>query len=73
MLFGRREAIALLAAGVLPARLVEAQHQLHQIAVNPGAYVPKFFQAGEYALIDGVAETILPADDHSPGARAARG
>jgi len=68
----RRQAIALLAAGVLPARLLEAQHELHQIAVSPGKYAPKFFQPGEYTLIDQVAEMILPADDHSPGAHAAR-
>jgi hypothetical protein len=36
----------------------------------PGA-APRFFTAGELALFDAVAETILPADDHSPGARAA--
>lgn len=72
MSLDRRQAITLLAAGVLPARLLEAQHQLHQIAVSPGKYVPKFFQPGEYALIDQVAEMILPADDHSPGAHAAR-
>jgi hypothetical protein len=72
MSLDRRQAITLLAAGVLPARLLEAQHQLHQIAVSPGKYVPKFFQPGEHALIDLVAEMILPADDHSPGAHAAR-
>jgi len=72
MALGRRQALALLAAGVLPARLLEAQHALHQIAVGNGKYVPKFFQPAEYALIDQVAEMILPADDHSPGARGAR-
>lgn len=72
MSLDRREALALLAAGVLPARLLEAQHQLHQIAVSPGEYVAKFFQADEHSLIDAVAEMILPADDHSPGAHAAR-
>lgn len=72
MSLDRRQALALLAAGVLPARLLEAQHELHQIAVSPGKYSPKFFQPGEYALVDQVAEMILPADDHSPGARGAR-
>jgi len=68
----RRQAIALLAAGVLPARLVDAQHELHQIVVSPRQYAPKFFRPGDYALIDQVAEMILPGDDHSPGAHAAR-
>jgi hypothetical protein len=31
-----------------------------------------FLSAAQYATVDAVAETILPADDHSPGARAAR-
>lgn len=72
MSLDRRQAIALLAAGVLPTRLLEAQHELHQIALSPGSYVPKFFEPAEYALIDRVAEMILPADDHSPGAHGAR-
>ncbi len=72
MSIDRRQVIALLAAGVLPARLVEAQHELHQIAAAPGKYVPKFFAPADYSLIERVAEMILPADDHSPGARAAR-
>lgn len=72
MSLDRRQAIALLAAGVLPARLAKAQHELHQIAVSPGTYVPKFFEPADYAVIDQTAEMILPADDHSPGAHAAR-
>lgn len=72
MSLDRRQALTLLAAGVLPARLLRAQHELHQIAVSPGKYVPKFFQPREYALIDQVAELILPADDQSPGAHEAR-
>lgn len=68
----RRQALALLAASVLPSRLLEAQHELHQMAVSPGNYAPKFFRPDEYSLIDEVAEMILPADDHSPGAHTAR-
>jgi hypothetical protein len=68
----RRQALSLLAAGVLPSRLLEAQHEMHKMAVSPGKYAPKFFQPSEYALIAQVAEMILPADDHSPGAHAAR-
>lgn len=35
------------------------------------AYRPRFLTAREYATLDALAETILPADAHSPGARAA--
>jgi hypothetical protein len=31
-----------------------------------------FLSAAQYATVDSMAETIIPADDHSPGARAAR-
>lgn len=33
---------------------------------------PLFFTAEEYALVDELTEMIVPADDHSPGARAAK-
>ncbi|HVN03139.1 MAG TPA: gluconate 2-dehydrogenase subunit 3 family protein, partial [Bryobacteraceae bacterium] len=32
---------------------------------------PKFFTPAEFALLDELTEIIIPADDHSPGARAA--
>ena len=32
---------------------------------------PKFFTAGEFAILDELTELIIPTDDHSPGARAA--
>jgi hypothetical protein len=32
----------------------------------------RFLTAAQYAAVDAVTETIIPADDHSPGARAAR-
>jgi hypothetical protein len=32
----------------------------------------RFLTAAQYATVDAVTETIIPADDHSPGARAAR-
>jgi hypothetical protein len=36
-------------------------------AVEP----PKFFTPAEFAMLDELTELIIPADDHSPGARAA--
>ncbi|HSB08180.1 MAG TPA: gluconate 2-dehydrogenase subunit 3 family protein [Blastocatellia bacterium] len=33
---------------------------------------PLFFTKEEFALVDELTELIIPADDHSPGARAAR-
>ena len=33
---------------------------------------PRFFTPDEFALVDELTEIIIPADDHSPGARAAK-
>jgi hypothetical protein len=33
---------------------------------------PAFFTPAEFALVDELSEIIIPADDHSPGARVAR-
>lgn len=35
------------------------------------AKTPQFFTKEEFALVDELTELIIPADDHSPGARAA--
>jgi hypothetical protein len=56
---GRRELIKI-TAGVAVAAQVRAA----------GAH--RFFTADEYALVDELTEMIIPADDHSGGARAAR-
>jgi hypothetical protein len=41
-------------------------------AVLADGDVPKFFTPAEFALADELTEIIIPADDHSPGARAAQ-
>jgi hypothetical protein len=68
----RREVTGLLAVGVLKSRLAAAQHQLHEIRKAPGRYTLQFFTADEHRLIDAVADMIIPPDDVSPGASAAR-
>jgi gluconate 2-dehydrogenase gamma chain len=40
-------------------------------AASP-ARAPLFFTPDEFALVDELTELIIPADDHSPGARAAQ-
>jgi hypothetical protein len=62
----RREILRLCAGATLARPLSGALAG----AATQGA-APRFFTAGELALLDAVAETILPADAHSPGARAA--
>jgi len=41
-------------------------------AAAAAAEAPKFFTRGQWALVDELTEIILPADDHSGGARAAK-
>ena len=60
----RRDALKL-GAAITVAVSVDAAKAL---AAQPAA----FFTREELALVDELAEMIIPADDHSPGARAAK-
>ena len=62
----RRTLLKLVAAGVLPA-----SNGLVQIACSTSGYQPEFFSRGQLSLLEILAELIIPADEHSPGARAA--
>ena len=63
----RRTILKLAAAGVLPGSA-----SLVQIACSQDGYSPEFFSRSQLELLDSLADVILPADDHSPGARAAK-
>ena len=63
----RRAALQLIANAVPVA--VVSRHGLAGAAVP---YQPKFFTAREMKTIDVLSEAIIPADEHSAGARAAR-
>jgi len=60
----RRELIQVTAAAAVAAT-VGVQRGLG------GGPALKFFSSDEFALLDELTELIIPADDHSPGARAA--
>lgn len=68
----RRTALALLGAGVVSSRLQAAQAHLHAIRNSKEPPDLIFFDDVSHRLIDFVSESIIPADDRSPGARAAR-
>jgi len=72
MAINRRTAIGLAGLGVIASRIASAQHQMQQLAVNPQNYKLQFFTDQENAVLDRVAEMIVPADDHSVGAHEAR-
>ena len=56
--FKRRDLFRLTAGGLLVAGLGVAE-------------TPAFFTKDEFAAVDELMETIIPTDDHSPGAKAA--
>ena len=70
----RRDALKVAAGvAVLPSLLragASAEAALAQAAA--ASFAPRFFTADELAMVDELAELIIPADDHSPGARAAK-
>src|SRR5947208_10271179 len=63
----RRDRIAARAAALVTPLLQGGAVSLQPVAGVPG----KFLTAAEYALLDELTELIIPADDHSPGARVA--
>jgi hypothetical protein len=68
----RRDAIKLGAAATITASLALGETLSAQAPV-PGATVPRvFFTPEELALVDELSELIIPTDEHSPGARAAK-
>lgn len=65
----RRELLK--AAGVAAAvPLVGREPLLQAAAAAAGA--PRFFTPAQFALVDELTEILIPADDHSGGARAAK-
>jgi len=66
---GRRELIKLGAAATLAASLGSGEALAAQA---PAAARQTFFTPDELALVDELSELIIPTDEHSPGARAAK-
>jgi len=59
--FGASAAVAVALGGLESKAVAQAAH----------VKAPLFFTKDEFALVDELTELIIPADDHSPGARAA--
>jgi gluconate 2-dehydrogenase gamma chain len=66
----RRELLKAASVAALAAPLVVGE-PLAAAAVA-AAEAPKFFTRDQWALVDELAEIIIPADEHSGGARAAK-
>jgi gluconate 2-dehydrogenase gamma chain len=64
--------ITLTTVGVSVVNAEAAQH-VHQAVADvkkKGPYKPKFFNEHEYKTLERLADLIIPADEHSPGALA---
>jgi gluconate 2-dehydrogenase gamma chain len=68
----RRTALQVITAAVAAEQLGAAQHHLITLAQAPVAYTLKFFSPADNELLQRLTEMIIPADDHSPGAREAK-
>jgi len=71
---GRRDLIKLGAAATVAASLGVHEPLAAQspAAGAPVAAANTFFSPEEFALVDELSELIIPTDDHSPGAKAAK-
>ena len=67
----RRDAIKLGAAATIAAS-VDVSDAAAAQAISAAARPATFFTRAELALVDELSEMIIPTDDHSPGARAAK-
>ncbi len=67
----RRELFKILAATAAGSPAL-GQHQHSGAALDLASYQPRFFSTAEYKTLDHLCEIIMPADDHSPGAREAQ-
>jgi hypothetical protein len=68
----RRTVLKVLAASILPVEGLASQCSSTGIGSDLEGYRFAFFTAEEQALLERLMELIIPADDHSPGANAAR-
>ncbi len=68
----RRTALQIMTGALVAARPQLGQRQLVALAQDPDVYQFQFFDKAQHALLERLAEMIIPADDHSPGAHAAK-
>src|SRR5260370_39308164 len=57
---------------VVTAEAAQHVHQAVAEVKKTGPYNPQFFNTQEYRTVSKLADLIIPADEHSPGALAGR-
>ena len=69
---GRREMIKLAAGAVIAPALPQTGAKQKRPPAKAQTEAHRFFTSDEFAMVDEVSELIIPTDEHSPGARAAK-
>lgn len=72
MALDRRTLLQIIPAAVAARRLLAQSHCSMQAEQAAAPYQFQFFTPDEVTLVDNLMEHIIPADEHSPGAHAAR-
>jgi len=69
---GRREMVKLAAGAIIAPALPQAKPRAKLRYAKPQGASHRFFTPDEFSMVDELSELIVPADEHSPGARAAK-
>jgi hypothetical protein len=69
---GRREMIKLAAGAVIAPALPQTGPKNRRPLAKAQTKAHRFFNSDEFAMVDELSELIIPTDEHSPGARAAK-
>ena len=68
----RRTVLRIVAGTLVAARPQFLRQQWVAFGQNPDVHQLQFFDKAQHALLERLADMIIPADGHSPGARAAK-
>jgi Gluconate 2-dehydrogenase subunit 3 len=69
---GRREMMKLAAGAVIAPALPQTGPKNSRRPAKAQSKAHRFFTPDEFAMVDELSELIIPTDEHSPGARAAK-
>jgi hypothetical protein len=69
---GRREMMKLAAGAIIAPALQQTGPKNRRPPANAQTNAYRFFTTDEFAVVDELSELIIPTDEHSPGARAAK-
>ncbi len=69
---GRREMMKLAAGAIIAPALPQTGPKNRRPPAGAQTSAHRFFTPDEFAMVDELSELIIPTDEHSPGARAAK-